>query len=365
MLKRIAMLAGSAVIALSMLACQQPAGPGGAPAPSKKSGTQLAKVGSEVITLEDFNSKIEKIPPFYKRRVATKKGKLEFLDRLVQEELYYQEAIAKGMDKDPEYLEQLSQIQKSILAGKVKKDLMEAKKEVSSADAKKYYDEHPEEFQTPDQVTVRHILLRTKRGDSPDKEKEVEAKAQQVYNEISGGKITFAAAAEKYSDDKGSAKKGGELPPIRKGLKSKEFDDVAFAMAKENEVSKPFKDRRGWNILQFVKKETAQPKEFDKVESQIQRKLAQNFQKDSMDKFTEELRKKYPVDIKDDLLKDDEGATDEAAPDMPGFPGEGDEGEEGGPVKLQLKPQGDGAAAGAGAAATGAAAPAPAEPEKK
>lgn len=294
---------------------------------SKKSGTTLAKVGNEVITMEEFKEKLDKIPPFYKKRVASKKGKMEYLDRLVSEELYYQEAMAKGLDKDPEFLTQLESIKKSILAGKVKKDLMEAKTEVSDDQAKKYYQDNPTEYQTPETVTVKHILFRIKHGDSEDKKKEVKALADKVHQEIASKKITFDAAAEKYSDDKGSAKKGGKLPPIRKGLKSPEFDTAAFAMSKADEISKPFEDRRGYNILQFVEKSPAELKEYDKVEKQIKRKLQQDSQKTSMDTFTAELKKKYPVEIKEDLLKDEEGAED--APAVPGMPQAGGEEEEG------------------------------------
>ena len=307
--KRLVILASIFVLILFALsACQPPASTStSAPAKAKaKSGTTLAKVGGEVITLEEFNAKLDKIPPFYKRRVASKKGKLEYLDRLVTEELYYQEALARGMNKDEEFLEQLESIKKSILAGKIKKELMEQKTEVGDPEAKTYYDEHPEEYQSPETVTVNHILFRVKRGDSEDQEKEIKEKAQKVYNEIKSGSISFEDAAKKYSDDKGSAKKGGTLPPIRKGLKSKEFDEVAFAFGKKDEICEPFKDRRGYNILQFVEKADAQPKEYDKVEKQIKRKLAQESQKTSIDSFTEDLRKKYPVSIEETLLVDEE-----------------------------------------------------------
>ncbi len=303
------------VLALGLFAfsaCQPPATTSSAApaaAAHKKSGTPLAKVGGEVITLEEFNDKLDKIPPFYKRRVATKKGKLEYLDRLISEDLYYQEALARNMDKEAEFIEQLESIKKSILAGKIKKDLMEQKTEVGDAEAKAYYDEHPEEYQSPETVSVNHILFRLKRGDSEDKEAEVKKQAEKVYKEIKSGKISFEEAAKKYSDDKGSAKKGGQLPPIRKGLKSKEFDEVAFAFANKDETSEPFKDRRGYNILQFIEKTAAQPKEYDKVEKQIKRKLAQESQKTAIDAFTEDLRKKYPVSIEESLLQDE--AADE------------------------------------------------------
>ncbi|MBZ0273253.1 peptidylprolyl isomerase [bacterium] len=290
---------------------------GGAAAPARnKSGTQLAKVGGETITLEEFNGKLERIPPFYKKRLATKKGKMEYLDRLVTEELFYQEALSRGFEKDEEVQEQLESIRKSILAGKIKKEMMETKSDVTDEEGKAYYDAHPEEFETPETVTVRHILVRTRQGDSEDQKKAAADKAKKAYDEIKGG-LSFDKAVEKYSDDKGSARKGGLLPPIRKGLKSKEFDDVAFAMTEKDDVSTPFEDRRGWNIVQFVEKTPAEPKEYEKVEAQIKRKLAQEKQQKAMENFTAELRTKYPVDIKDDLLVDEE-VSDE--PEMPGLP---------------------------------------------
>ncbi|MCB1155135.1 peptidylprolyl isomerase, partial [bacterium] len=213
-------LALSMTLGLSMAACSQGGGSGASSsAPAKKSGTALAKVGDETITLEDFQAKLDKIPPFYRKRVATKKGKMEYLDRLVQEELYYQEALSKDYDDDPEIQEQLNQIKKSILAGRVKKEMMENRPEISADEVKKYYEDHKDEYETPEKVEVRHILLRVRKGDSDEKAAEVEAKAKKVHADLKAGKITFEKAAEEYSDDRGSSKKGGKLPPIRKGLK--------------------------------------------------------------------------------------------------------------------------------------------------
>ncbi|MCZ7586201.1 MAG: hypothetical protein M5R36_24365 [Deltaproteobacteria bacterium] len=62
-----------------------------------------------------------------------------------------------------------------------------------------------------------------------------------------------------------------------------------------------------------------------------------------MDSFVEEMRKKYPVEIKDDLLTDEEGAED--APDVPGLmkmPGAvsgGDDDAAAGPgIKVKVEP---------------------------
>jgi peptidyl-prolyl cis-trans isomerase C len=308
-------------LAVLVFACQNVSAPGaGSKATASKSCDEtLASIGDSKICMSDFNSRLEKIPPFYRKRTATKKGKMEFLNRMVEDELFFQEAMRRNLNQDPEVVDQLEQIRKSILSGKVKKELMETTVEISDADVKKYFDANTEEFMSPETVTVRHILFRVKHkatdGESADKNK----KAEQVLAEIKAGKIGFEDAAKKYSEDKTSAKKGGELAPVRKGIKSAEFEKAAFAMSKAGEISDVFKDRRGFNIIQFVSKTDPELKEFDKVEARIKRKLQQEGRKTEMETFTEQLRQKSQVDINEDLLIDEDGA-DAAAPAAPELP---------------------------------------------
>ena len=311
-----ALLIGIGLLALFAFACTnspQSAGSTAAGMASKNCEKTLAQIGDSKICLEDFQARLEKIPPFYRKRVASKKGKLEFLNRMVEDELFFQEAVRRGLQNDPEVQDQLAQIEKSILSGKIKKELLEGDTEVTDEQAKAYYDKNKEEFMDPETVTVRHILFRVKHKASPEEEKAKDDKAKEVLGMIKSGKMSFEEAAKKYSEDKTSAKRGGELSPIRKGIKSKEFEEVAFSMNKDGEVSDVFKDRRGYNIVQFIKKTPAQEKEFDKVESRIKRKLSQDSKKETMENFTENLRNKSAVEIHEDLLVDEA----EPAPSAP------------------------------------------------
>lgn len=310
---KIWLLIGLGLLVLGMLACQDVTSSStGSATEAKSCKTVLAQIGPSNICMEEFQARLEKIPPFYRKRVATKKGKLEYLNRMVEDELYYLEALSKGIDKDPEVLDQLDQIKKSILAGKIKKDLMETTVEVSDADVKKYFDEHPDEFMSPETVSVRHILLRVKHKATDEESAAQEKKAKEVHQLIKSGKISFQEAAKKYSEDKVSAKKGGELAPIKRGIKSAEFEKAAFDMTKADDVSAVFKDRRGYNMVQFISKTEPEKKEFDKVEARIKRKLQQEGRRDQMENFTGKLREKNTVTVKEDLLVDEE--VGESAP---------------------------------------------------
>jgi peptidyl-prolyl cis-trans isomerase C len=305
-----------AVLALFAFSCTggTTSAGGSASVPAKNCDKVLAEIGGSKICMSEFQARLDKIPPFYRKRVATKKGKLEYLNRMVEDELFYLDALSKGVDKDPEVVDQLAQIKKSILAGKIKKDLMDQEFSVTDDDVKKYFDEHQDEFQSPETVTVRHILFRVKHKATDDEKKEKVKKANEVYQQIKSGKLSFEDAAKKFSEDKASAKKGGKLAPVKKGIKSAEFEKAAFGLSKKGEVSEVFKDRRGYNIVQFIEKTEPSLKEFDKVEARIKRKLQQEGRKAKMDEFTAKLRESNKVTINEDMLTDDEGAEEPAAP---------------------------------------------------
>ena len=82
--------------------------------------TVLARIGDTTITLRKFLDRIAKIPARYRNRLAQPTSRKEFLDRLVLDDLYYKEALALGLDKDPEYIEQMEGIRRNVLASRLK-----------------------------------------------------------------------------------------------------------------------------------------------------------------------------------------------------------------------------------------------------
>jgi peptidyl-prolyl cis-trans isomerase C len=313
---------------------------------SHKSGKELAKVGTSKITVEEFEAKIEKIPPFYKKRVATPEGKKEFLDRLVMDELYYQEAVSRGLDKDSEYLDQIEAIKRNILASKVKKQILEQSVTPSDDEIRQYYEENKEEFTVPESLKLRHILVKvtrpfaapgeTEAKPTPEQAKEeaaAKAKIQKAAAKLNG-KVAFEDVAKEFSDDKASAMKGGEIPPVRKGVKSKEFEDAAWALTAPGQVSPIFQDRRGFNLVKLEEMLPASVKEFDKVKEQIKRKLENEKRKNALDEFNKKLKEKASVVVHEDLLAGIGPSVEEteSAPGMPGMP-QGMMGGEGGPAR--------------------------------
>lgn len=102
------------------------------------------------------------------------------------------------------------------------------------------------------EVKARHILLKPSPILSEDRAK---AMLTKFVKEINDGQATFAELAKKYSEDPGSAVKGGEL-----GWADPSIYVPAFANALKNlkpgEISQPFRSSHGWHIVQLEQRRT-------------------------------------------------------------------------------------------------------------
>ena len=64
----------------------------------------------------------------------------------------------------------------------------------------------------------------------------------------------FAKLADKYSEDPGTAGKGGKYANVARGVFVEEFENVIFNL-KLNEISKPFKTGYGYRIAKLIGRE--------------------------------------------------------------------------------------------------------------
>jgi peptidyl-prolyl cis-trans isomerase D len=125
-----------------------------------------------------------------------------------------------------------------------------AKVNVEDAQLKTYYEEQktktPERYVQPEQRHVRHILLQVA---DPKDDAAVKTKADGILKRAQGGE-DFAKLAQEFSQDPGSAQKGGDLDWSDRKAYVAPFADAAFSM-KEGEVRGPVKTQFGYHILKL------------------------------------------------------------------------------------------------------------------
>jgi peptidyl-prolyl cis-trans isomerase D len=155
---------------------------------------------------------------------------------------------------------------------------MAASTNVTDQDLQTYYDQHRDEFRVPEQVKVSHILIKTPLAAPGAKQDEkgiadARAKAEDVLKQVKAGG-DFAKLAEKYSDDPGSAKSGGELGWIGRGRTVPEFEKAAFSLGK-GQTSDLVKSSYGFHIIHVEDKQDAHLKTLAEVKSEIEEKVKQ------------------------------------------------------------------------------------------
>lgn len=103
----------------------------------------------------------------------------------------------------------------------------------------------------PETVEVQIVTIKPKV--SVEEIDKIKAKLRLYAAEVNAGKRDFSLLARLYSQDKGSALKGGELGFYGKAELEPEFANVAFSMDPQK-VSRIVQTRYGYHIMQFIEK---------------------------------------------------------------------------------------------------------------
>lgn len=185
---------------------------------------------------------------------------------------------------------------------------------VTDAEARAFYTNHEAEFEQPELVHVRHILLMTIDPETgmPLPTNSVAAKHKQIEDILKqirdGG--DFAALAKQYSEDPGSKTKGGELPEFPRGQMVPEFETAAFALT-NNQVSDVVTTKYGFHIIQSLGKTPSKKYGFNDELPKIGKTVADvcrnEVEAEQIKKlagpYIKQLRKEEQVEIVDPSLK--------------------------------------------------------------
>lgn len=264
-------------------------------------------VGDDKVTAKEFDDFIGDLPPQV-QMMAQGPAKRMVADELVKVKLLAQEAEKRGLEKSPKFQRQMQLMKEQLLASEVANSEQQS---VDDAAIKKYYDEHPAEFE---QVKARHILIRsgvpasTQPGAKPVTDEEAKAKIEAVRKRIVDGKEDFAKVAKEVSDDKHSGEEGGELGTFGHGMMVPQFEQAAFAL-KPGEISQPVKTQFGYHLIE-VEEKTKQP--FDQVKDELKQKLGP----EKVDQLVNELKKKNKVELNEKYF----GPPAPAGAGLPGLP---------------------------------------------
>ncbi|MFA5018762.1 MAG: SurA N-terminal domain-containing protein, partial [Methylobacter sp.] len=128
---------------------------------------------------------------------------------------------------------------------------------------KAFYEEQKDQYTTPERRKISHILFAI--NDKVDEKTALE-KALKAQKELANK--DFAAVAAEVSDDKLTAKTGGDLGLFNAGVMEKSFEDAASAL-KLGEVSNPVKSAFGYHLIKVTELVPGEIKPFESVKNEV------------------------------------------------------------------------------------------------
>lgn len=143
---------------------------------------------------------------------------------------------------------------------------------VNDAEVKQFYDENAAKFQGDEQRHASHILIGFSSGASAQDKAAAKDKAADILVQLKKNPKRFEELATKFSQDPGSASKGGDLGSFGRGAMVKPFEDAVFGM-KVNQISDLVESEFGYHIIK-LNEITGQNTSFDSMKLQIKGELS-------------------------------------------------------------------------------------------
>jgi peptidyl-prolyl cis-trans isomerase C len=284
----------------------------------------IATIDDTVITVGEFQERINRQSPYIRARYTSLEQKREFLDNLIRFEVLAGEAFRRGLDKDPDVVRTMKQ----VMIQKLMKDEFENRikpEDITDADMKAFYDEHRTEYNKPEEVRVSAIVLKDQKT-----AKKVAGLAKSEKGSTNKG---FRELVTQYSTDDKTKIRGGDLRYFAED--STEVDSAvakaAFALTKTGDVAGPINGKDGsFYVIKQTGRRKALEKKFDEVKRQIQNRLYRDRRTQAQKDFISGLKEKAKIKVDDKALgkvrvdtsaapgKDDDGHGGHGAPAMPG-----------------------------------------------
>jgi len=106
------------------------------------------------------------------------------------------------------------------------------------------------------EVEVAQILFR--KGKDEAANAHIKARADSVYAALTAGKSTWDESCSRFSDDKTTSTKGGYLGFFGINRYQRNFEDAAFGLVKDGDVSMPIETSIGWHIIKRISRRPIQ-----------------------------------------------------------------------------------------------------------
>lgn len=281
----------------------------------------VAVVNGEIITVQKLDQLYQRMGAQMRAQYERSGGKAAFLDNYLKKRLLIQEAIKAGFDKRPDVQADIEAGKEATIFDRYVRDVV-AGNVVNDSTVRQYYEQHQDEFATPERIHVRHIVITASNTGPTARSKEealeiIKRVAAQLHEENAGSRAVnnpkaaaqlrinqFAQAARQYSAD-ASGRSGGDLGWLAKGQLDPDFEAAAWGLPL-GMVSGVVETKFGYHLILVEDKQPAGIEPLDQARPSVREFLMTQHASEVMEtvsRLTNELRANskvavYPENIK-------------------------------------------------------------------
>jgi peptidyl-prolyl cis-trans isomerase C len=288
----------------------------------------VAKINDTVLTETDLETALNEIMPaaifhggFSSKKRASHRPRA--LEKMIEKELFYQEAIRTGLKIDPElinneidkiskkfggekeYIDALkragltkkqhkAKLTKKYMINKIIEIEIKKKAIVSSGEVKVYYNENKGRYLRPEARKLTHILVSVKPNATADERRLLKEDALKVIERIKAGE-DMSVIAYNYSHGPYRVK-GGDLGLVHKGRLDPELEEEVFKL-EPGKISNIIETRFGYHIVRVEEVKAPEQLPFEEVSSKIIKELTREKEKQLREALLKKLRDQAKIEV--------------------------------------------------------------------
>ena len=151
------------------------------------------------------------------------------------------DALAKGLDTTKTFRREFQLYRDQQLSKKL------VNPSFIDSTARAIYQKEAQQLNGKDLIEVSHILLNVPSTATAAQRDKVAQRADSLYQAVLAG-ADFAELARRYSEDKGTAQNGGQLPTLYPGMTVLPFEEAAYSL-QPNQMSRPVLSPFGYHLI--------------------------------------------------------------------------------------------------------------------
>ena len=200
--------------------------------------TVLATIDGKPISRDEFMYAYQKNKALSGQKSLTPQ---EYLNLYINYQLKVADALAMGLDTTKTFRREFQLYRDQQLSKKL------VNPSFIDSTARAIYQKEAQQLNGKDLIEVSHILLNVPSTATAAQRDKVAQRADSLYQAVLAG-ADFAELARRYSEDKGTAQNGGQLPTLYPGMTVLPFEEAAYSL-QPNQMSRPVLSPFGYHLI--------------------------------------------------------------------------------------------------------------------